>query len=35
VASTRGDVFAYGNAPWLGSMAQTALDGDIIAGFGF
>ena len=35
MASTRGDVFAYGNAPWLGSMAGKALNGEIIAGFGF
>jgi hypothetical protein len=35
VASTRGDVFSYGNAPWLGSMSGTALNGSVIAGFGF
>jgi Big-like domain-containing protein len=35
VASMRGDVFSYGNAPWLGSMSGKALNGEIIAGFGF
>jgi hypothetical protein len=35
VASARGDVFPSGNAPFLGSMSATPLNGAIIAGFGF
>jgi len=35
VASGRGDVFAYGNAPYLGSEAAAGLNGEIIAAFGF
>ena len=35
VASGRGDVFAYGDAPYLGSEAAAGLNGEIIAAFGF
>ena len=35
VAAARGDVFAYGNAPFLGSMSDAGLNGEIIAAFGF
>jgi len=35
VASARGDVFCYGNALFLGSLAATNVNGRIIAGFGF
>jgi hypothetical protein len=35
VASAKGDVFTYGNAPFLGSMSATPLNGPIIAAFGF
>ena len=35
VASARGDVFPSGNAPFLGSMSATPLNGAIIAGYGF
>ena len=35
MASARGDVFSYGDAPYLGSMAAAGLNGEIIAAFGF
>ena len=35
VASARGDVFPSGNAPFLGSMSASPLNGAIIAGYGF
>ena len=35
VAAARGDVFSYGDAPYMGSMAAAGLNGEIIAGFGF
>ncbi len=35
VASARGDVFSYGDSPFLGSMAAAGLNGEIIGAFGF
>ena len=35
VAAGAGDVFTYGDAPFLGSMSATGLNGQIIAAFGF
>ena len=32
VASARGDVFSYGDSPYLGSMAAAGLNGEIIGG---
>ena len=35
VASGRGDVFSFGDSPFLGSVAAAGLNGEIIAAFGF
>jgi hypothetical protein len=35
VGAARGDVFSYGDAPFLGGMAATSLNGSIIAADGF